>query len=306
MIFKDVGEVTKDFYVTGTSLSPVCLLDGPTSALFEGGMAFAGRLYLSSIKSILGDRIPEWIFLTHVHWDHCGAVGSLRQAYPSLKIGASRRGAEIVSRPNAIQLMTELNQDAERYVADIPGIDLSSLDGLQFQPFRVTEVLEDGQIIKIGPNLSVQVIATPGHTRDHLSYFVPEKGILISSEASGCLDSRGKIVSEFLVDYDSYLSSLKKLVALDAEILCQGHRDVFIGRDDVRRFLEESITETEIFKDHVVSLLHKEGGATEPVVMRIKAEMWDTNPGPKQPEIPYLINLRTQVNHLANRFLNRG
>jgi hypothetical protein len=35
------------------------------------------------------------------------------------------------------------------------------------------------------------------------------------------------------------------------------------------------------------------------VVNRIKQEEYDPNPGPKQPETAYLLNLRTRVNHLA-------
>jgi 2-aminobenzoylacetyl-CoA thioesterase len=303
VIFQDIGEVTPGFYITGLSWSPICLLDGPNPALFEGGITAASHLYLDSITSILGERTPLWLFLTHAHWDHCGAISSLLHTYPSLRIGASKRAAEIVRRPNAIKLMTKLNRDAKNDVERIPGIDVDSLDDLHFQPFQVTDVLQDGQIIEIGPHLSVQVMGTPGHTRDHFSYFIPEKGILIASEASGCLDAAGNIISEFLVDYDGYLASLKKLASLDAEFLYQGHRIVFVGRSEVRRFFEQSITETERFKDYAVSLLQKEDGTTERVVMRIKAEMWDTNPGPKQPEIPYLINLRTQVNHLADHFL---
>ncbi len=303
MLFKDAGEVVPGFHVIGTSWSPVFLLDGPTPAFFEGGVTFASRLYLNSIKPILDGRAPEWIFLTHVHWDHCGAVGSLCEAYPSCRIGASRRAAEIMRRPKAVRLMTELNHEAKKSVAEVPAVDPDAVHDLRFRPFEVNEVLEDGRIIPLGPDLSVRVMATPGHTKDHLSYFVPEKGIVICSEASGSLDAMGKIIVEFLVDYDGYRASLKRLAALDAEVLCRGHLGVLVGRREVRRFFEQSIAETERFKDHVIALLKEEGGATEPVVRRIKAEMWDVNPGPKLPEMPYLINLRTQVEHLAGRFL---
>jgi hypothetical protein len=35
--------------------------------------------------------------------------------------------------------------------------------------------------------------------------------------------------------------------------------------------------------------------------MQIKAEQYDTNTGIKQPEDAYLINLRAQVEHLAEK-----
>jgi glyoxylase-like metal-dependent hydrolase (beta-lactamase superfamily II) len=200
--------------------------------------------------------------------------------------------------------MNKLNAEAIQYAGEIPEILDNSFHG--FQRFTINEILEDNQVIEIGSDMSVQVIATPGHTRDHLSYFVREKGVLIASEASGCLDATGKIVPEFLADYESYLTSLKKLAVLDAQILCQGHRYVVTGRAEIRQFFEQSIEETERFKDRVIRLLQDEGGVTERVVMRIKAEIWDTNPGPKQPETPFLINLETKVKHLAGRFVNRN
>jgi glyoxylase-like metal-dependent hydrolase (beta-lactamase superfamily II) len=303
LIVKGAGEVVPGFHVIGTSWSPVFLLDGPRPAFFEGGVAFASRLYLDSIGPVLDGRAPEWIFLTHVHWDHCGAVGALRAAYPSCRIGASRRAAEIMRRPKAVRLMAELNDEAKKSVAEVPEVDPTAIDDLRFEPFEVDETLEDGRVIPLAPDLSVRVIATPGHTKDHLSYFIPERGILICSEASGSLDAMGTIIVEFLVDYDGYLASLRKLAGLDVEVLCRGHLGVLVGRREVRQFLEQSIAQTERFKEHVIALLKEEGGAAEPVVKRIKAEMWDVNPGPKLPETPYLINLRTQVEHLAGRFL---
>jgi glyoxylase-like metal-dependent hydrolase (beta-lactamase superfamily II) len=170
-----------------------------------------------------------------------------------------------------------------------------------FQPFEADMELKDGQIIELGQGLTVEVLSTPGHTRDHTSYYIPEKKFLIASEASGCLDATGAVIVEFLADYDLYLSSLKRLAELPVEILCQGHRLVFVGRDEVRAFFDRSLKATTHFKNRVCELLDAEGRSLENVVMQIKAEQYDSNAGIKQPEVPYLINLRAQVAHLAEK-----
>jgi 2-aminobenzoylacetyl-CoA thioesterase len=106
---------------------------------------------------------------------------------------------------------------------------------------------------------------------------------------------------EFLADYDYYLASLKRLAMLPIDVLCQGHRIVFVGRDEVSSFLAGSIRETERFREKAYRLFEEEDDVIDRVVGRIKAEDYDVIKGVKQPEIPYLINLRAQIIHLCRK-----
>ncbi|MGA3173801.1 MAG: MBL fold metallo-hydrolase [Syntrophorhabdales bacterium] len=305
MIFGTTGPLTDDFYALGLAWSPVYLLNGKRPVLFEAGFACGGRIYAEAIRSF-AQRQPEILFLTHVHWDHCGAAGYLKEAFPGLAIAASGRASRIVERPNARELMRTLSENVKPLVARLPGVDEAMVLDLHFQPFEVDMTLEGGQIIELDEYLSVAVMATPGHTRDHLSYYIPEKRILIATEASGVLDRAGAIITEFLVDYDAYLSSLKRLAALPVDILCQGHHFVFVGADEVRSFFSRSLSEAERFRDRVYRLLEATGGSAEEVVRQIKAEQWDSNTSVKQAETAYLLNLRTQVAHLAEKLRKSG
>jgi len=143
-------------------------------------------------------------------------------------------------------------------------------------------------------------LATPGHTRDHHSYYIPDKKILVAGDSVGSIDNSGNIICEFLYDYQAYITTIKKLAELPIEILSQGHLIVLVGQDEVKAFFENSMSETIRFKDLVRRLLEEEGGSTDRVIQRIKLEHYDTLPEPKQPEIPYLINLTAKVKHLAN------
>jgi glyoxylase-like metal-dependent hydrolase (beta-lactamase superfamily II) len=276
-------------------------LDGKRPVLFESGFACAARLYEEGIRSVLGARPPAYLFLTHPHWDHCGSAGYLKKAFPALEVGASERAVEVLKRPHALELIARLSEEVLPLVAAVPGIDPTLLLDHAFQPFDVDMVLTDGQVIELEEGLTLEVLATPGHTRDHLSYYIPEKRILVATEASGALDRAGNIITEFLVDYDAYLSSLRRLAALPAEVLCQGHHYVFVGKDEVERFFSRSLSAAELFKDRVYELLQAESGSIEGVVQRIKAEQWDTNRAIKQTEGAYLLNLRARVSHLAER-----
>jgi len=301
VIINTAGLVKDRFYVSGLSVYPIELLDGMAPVLFDGGVTCAGRLYIDAIRTVLGEREPEIVFISHVHWDHCGAVASLKDAFPSMKVAMSPRAGEILKRRNAVLQMESLNAGVRPIIAALPEIDPVRLIDRPFQPFKADIELKDGQIIELGQGLTVEALSTPGHTRDHMSYYIPEKKILIASEACGCLDGADKVIVEFLADYDLYLSSLKRLAELPVEMLCQGHRLVFLGRDEVRAFFDRSIKATTHFKNRVYKLLEAEGSSLENVVMQIKAEQYDTNAEIKQPEVPYLINLRAQVAHLAEK-----
>ena len=300
MIFKNTGQVHGNFYVTGLSSYPIYLFDSPSAILIEGGATCGGNLYLRDIRSILGGREPQIIFLTHVHWDHCGAVSVLKRSFPSLKVAASPKAAEILKKKSALELITRLNHEAVEIVKGYPGLDPATLINEPFVPFEIDMELKDGDVIELGGGSTVQVIAAPGHTRDFLSYYLPKEKILMAGEAAGCLDeAEGSIITEFVYSYDEYFSSLKRLSKIPAEILCQGHRIIFLGEDRVRDFFDESIDETLRFRDRVCQVLEDEKGDVERVIERIKSEQYDHLPFPKQPLATYLLNLRAQVLHLA-------
>ena len=301
MIKNTAGLVRDDFYISGLSVYPIELLHGSIPVLFDGGVTCAARLYADAIRTVVGKREPEMMFISHVHWDHCGAVSCLKDEFPSMKVAMSPKAGAILKRRNAVLQMESLNTGVRPIVAALPEVDPARLIDKPFRPFATDIELKDGQIIGLGQGLTVEVLSTPGHTRDHMSYYIPGKKILIAAEASGCLDATGAVIVEFLADYDLYLSSLKRMAELPVEILCQGHRLVFVGSDEVRTFFERSIKATIHFKNRVYRLLEKEDRSLENVVMQIKAEQYDTNKGIKQPEVPYLINLRAQVEHLAEK-----
>lgn len=305
MIFSSTGHVTNGLYVAGLSWSPVYLVDARRPILFEAGFTCAGRLYEEDIRAVLGERQPELLCLTHVHWDHAGGASYLKRLFPSLTIAGSERAAAIMERPNAHNLMRRLSANVLPLVAAVDGIDRSKLLDEPFEPFRIEKRLRQGDTILVDDKTTIRVLESPGHTRDMLSYYIPERKILIGTEATGCLDRAGTLITQFIVSFDDYLSSLKRLAALDAEVVCQGHHFVFVGRDEVKKFFERSIREAERFRDRIYNLLQRHEGSIDRVVQQIKAEQYDTNTDVKQAEGAYLLNLRAQVAHLADTLRNK-
>ena len=69
--------------------------DGITAILYDSGFAFTGYAVADNIKSALGERTLDYIFLTHSHYDH--ALGSVyaKKYWPSAKVVAGEYATKI-------------------------------------------------------------------------------------------------------------------------------------------------------------------------------------------------------------------
>lgn len=263
---------------------PLFLLDGDRPALFEGGVYDLGQYYVEEMRKILGSRSPSHLLLTHMHFDHCGATGYLKRRFPGAAIGQSPEGAEIIKKQSAIDLITKLNAQGR--------------EGKFFEPFIVDTILSDGDVLEVSKKASVRVLKTPGHTRDHLSYYIPEKKALIPSEAVGVPGDGEYIFSEFLIGYDCYMASLEKLASLDVEIIMLAHGACLTG-SDARDYMPRAIEHTIRFRERIESLLEEHGDDHEAIVGIVKREEYDIIEHDKQPEMAYLINLRAKIRAVA-------
>jgi 2-aminobenzoylacetyl-CoA thioesterase len=296
LIFNKTGEVRDGFFVAGWSHNPIYLLKSKKPVLFDGGLALLGRVYQEAITSVLKGDSPRLVFITHVHFDHCGAVPYLKKVFPGLKAAASQRAKDILERPNAIKLIRKLSESDEQILSEFTEERLSREP---FDPFEVDLVLQDGDEVELEEGLTLRVLSTPGHTWDFMSYYVPEKKILVASESAGCALGSGYISADALADFGVYLSSLKRLASLDAQILCQGHRYVYVD-EDVDAFFQRSLQTALEFKALVQEYWLKEKGDLRRVLQKIKETEYDPLPTPKQPEPAFVINLEARIKSVLN------
>ena len=76
-------------------------------------------------------------------------------------------------------------------------------------------------------------IHMPGHSPGALVYQVVSEGkkVLFGQ------DVHGPVHPDLLSDPDAYQNSLKKMLELNADILCEGHYGIFNGKAAVREFI---------------------------------------------------------------------
>ena len=291
MIITESGKISDGFYIVGPAAVPVYLLDGPSPVLFDAGFTALGPLYEAGIREILGDRTPEYLFLTHSHFDHIGAAGHFKQIWPGMKIGGSRRCQEILSKESAIRLIRELNHEG---TGNLIKMGVRPLNKDPFEPFDMDILIRPDEEMELSPGLTLTGLSTPGHTRDFISYWIPEKRILIASEAVACYQNNGYIQTEFLVDFDACLDSLMRIKHLAPAVLCAGHNAVFTG-EDAALHIKASVDAANRYLAMTEDFLKKENGDMERTVSSVKTLEWDGRPWPKQPESAYLLNTRQRV-----------
>ncbi len=290
MIRESTGKITDELYALGNAGLPGYLLKGKEPVLFDSGMTFMGPVFLKELKEHLGDagRL-SYNLLTHSHFDHSGGAPFLKKNIPGLKVGASKAAAEIFRRPGAIQLIQSLSRNMEEaFRSQIGGADVT------FRGLEVDLLLEDESEIHLADGTRIQVIATPGHTRDALSYYIPRLKALVCGESVGALNRDSSVRSVFLSSYDDYVASLEKVKNLEMEILLMGHAHILTG-EDARQMAARAITATREFKSRVERELKASGGDQEKVVDKIFQEDYVQRKQVSQDERPFLINLKAQV-----------
>jgi glyoxylase-like metal-dependent hydrolase (beta-lactamase superfamily II) len=298
MIFERTGEIAENFHMLGHPSSPVYLLDSRDHpVIFDAGFSIMGPRYVEDIRSILGEREPSFLVLTHSHFDHCGAAGFLKRAFPRMSVLASPIAGAVLEKPRAIELIGKLSNEA---VALANGLGVDDAKPIDFLPFSIDKTLSDGEVLPLGGNLTLRVIETPGHTRDSLSFHIPDIGVLLSGEALGIPDASGYIITECLSNYDQYAASMHRLKALSPEILCLGHYKAFSGTD-VARYIDSSLVHCNQFKELVSTFLSQEKGDLQRVMERFQKLEYDGKREDAHPEAAYHINLKARIKAVLAR-----
>ena len=145
------------------------------------------------------------LLLTHIHFDHAGAAGTLVRENPLLRIYVHDRGAAHMSDPTKL-----LNSATRLY-----GGALNKMFGEFLSvPGGNLHVLSGGENFSVAGR-KMEVAYTPGHASHHVSYFDQSTGIAFTGDTTGLRAQGCDVVAPLTpppdIDLDIWEASLKEI-----------------------------------------------------------------------------------------------
>lgn len=200
-----------------SSASDCCvyLLDGGGPlALIDSG---CGPGYKAIVANVIrlgfepGDI--ESLLLTHCHIDHVGAASMFREDY----------GARIIAH----------EKDAPPLESGDRLMTAAFMYNVRFEPLLLDEKISGEAGIEVG-DTELRVVETPGHTPGSVSAYVDTSKTRVLFGQ----DIHGPFHPDFGSDIEAWRVSMRKLLELEADILCEGHFGIYSPNDAVRAYIE--------------------------------------------------------------------
>ncbi|MSO84011.1 MAG: MBL fold metallo-hydrolase [Acidobacteria bacterium] len=177
----------------------LALIDpGPSTCLesLEIGLQQQG-LRLSEVTHIL---------LTHIHFDHAGATGTIVRRYPHVSVCVHERGAAHMTDP------AKLMASAARLYGDRMDLLWGEFAAV---PDRNLTVVTGGERIDVGGR-TFEVAYTPGHASHHVSYFDRSSGVAFVGDTGGICIGGGYVLAPTPppdIDIDAWKGSVARIEA---------------------------------------------------------------------------------------------
>src|SRR5713101_7310107 len=157
--------------------------------------------HIAALLDGVRDETVTHIFVTHTHRDHSPAVPRIKAATGALVLA---EGPHRAARP--------LN------VGEAPRLDASN--DTEFRPDRA---LVDGEVVT-GAGFTIEAVATPGHTANHMAFAFKEANLLFSGDHVMAWST--PVVAPPDGAMSDYMASLQKLAHRSEAIYLPGHGGV--------------------------------------------------------------------------------
>jgi glyoxylase-like metal-dependent hydrolase (beta-lactamase superfamily II) len=178
------------------------------------------------------DQITR-ILITHIHPDHFGLAGELRE----------RSGGELIIHRLEVALMEPRYARAEDLVQDVAhwlavnGVPAAEADYLKSASMGAREfvsLVEPDTLLEGAERLPIDgdhllVVWTPGHSPGHCCFYWPRRRLLFSGDhlLPKISPNIGLHPQSSADPLDDYLASLRRIAALDIEWVLPAHGDPF-------------------------------------------------------------------------------
>ncbi len=222
------------------------LLRDERTLLVDTGIASTpGEVILPALRELgLDPAELDFIVISHADVDHFGGNAAMREAALRALLCAHADDAPWIGDRERI-----LRERYGWYAAHGPDADYDDetkgwLRNALGPDVPVDLQLAGGEWFRLGPNLIVEVLHLPGHSRGHIGLWDPSSRTAIVTDAvlgAGLLNNEGGVIHPppymLVAEYEA---TVRRLQDLAPRRLLTAHYAVMEG-DEVDRFLDESL-----------------------------------------------------------------
>jgi len=196
----------------------VYLIDAGELVLIDCGAGESFDKLVSNIGSLdLDPHMLSAVLVTHAHIDHIGSLHRFREEF-GLKVIAHQIDAEAIEQGAGV-------------AAEVYGVD--------YRPCKVdVKIGRPKESLRFG-DFELKVLHIPGHTSGSLAAYldVDNKRVLFGQ------DIHGPYYRDWGADLVQAKLSLRKLIDLRADILCEGHFGIYEPADAVESYIQRYIAQ---------------------------------------------------------------
>jgi glyoxylase-like metal-dependent hydrolase (beta-lactamase superfamily II) len=184
--------------------------------MIDSGAGRSSRILQNNMEAAgLDPQAISTLILTHCHIDHIGSAPDFRDQF-CCRIFMHDQDADAVEEGDPIRTAANWYETT-------------------FPPTRIDRKLTgDHEILRFGEQ-ELHCLHTPGHTPGSMSIYLDRAGkrILFGQ------DIHGPFMSSFRSSIEDWKKSMEILIALQADILCEGHFGIFQPKDKVEQYIRK-------------------------------------------------------------------
>ncbi|MBP2638909.1 MAG: beta-lactamase domain protein [Firmicutes bacterium] len=255
------------------------------TALLDCGMAYCAPKLFENLSKVLKNRMLDYLFISHSHYDHIGAIPYIKTKWPNAKLLGAEHARKILTRPTALATIRTLGREA----ANCYGAD--DIDDYEDKLLQVDECIGDGDTFELG-GVSIDVVRTTGHTQCSLSFLI-NKNTLFASESTGCMSRSGKIYPAFITSSAEALQSIAICQQLQPAVIISPHYG-FVSHIEVPAYWDNCRAAIKETRDFIIAEADC-GYEEEQILLAYEQRFRDEQSRVEQPLAAFQLNTRFMI-----------